>query len=141
MRRLWSSVAFRLAIGYGLFTIGAIFVLSAVFHSGTVGVLARSTDAGLVLLSNGLSEQFSTVGADGLRQQIELFLADEVDQDTEVYLLIGRHGRRLAGNIEGWTPSTAELGQFEYHKVIRDGHPSVSRLLARRLSDGGVLVV
>src|SRR5712691_7115064 len=102
MRRLRSSVAFRLALGYGLFTIGAIFVLSAVFHSGTVGVLARSTDAGLQMLSNGLSDQFSTVGADGLRQQIELLLAGEVDKDTEVYLLIGPDGRRLAGNIAGW---------------------------------------
>ena len=141
MRRLWSSVAFRLALAYGLSTIASIFVLSAVIHRAMLEVLDTGTDTRLVLLSNGLFDHFSTVGTDGLRQQIAMLLADEIDQDTEEYLLIGPDGQTLAGNIAGWTPSTAQLGQLELRKVIRDGVPTVSRLLARRLSDGGMLVV
>jgi signal transduction histidine kinase len=141
MTRLWTNVAFRLALGYGILVVGSMSVISAVFYFGTVGVLAHSTDAKLVVIANRLVQHFRTRGADALRREIDQLLDDGIDQDTEVYLLTGPDGRKLAGNLSGWAPSTAEGGQLEDRGVIRYGWPSVSRLLPRKLPNGGMLVV
>ena len=82
---------------YGLLAIGSMSVISAAFYFGTVGVLARSTDAKLLSISNKLATHFDTRGGDQLRQEIEQLLADGIEQDTEVYLLIAPDGRKLVG--------------------------------------------
>jgi len=141
MTRLWGNVAVRLAIGYGLLAVGSMSVISAVFYVGTVGVLARSIDAKLLSVSNRLADHFESRGADGLRQEIQQLLADGIEQDTEVYLLIGQDGRKVAGNITDWSKARAPLDRLTDLKVIRYGRPSLSRLLPRALPDGSVLVV
>ena len=141
MTRLWTSVAFRLALGYGILVISSISVISAVLYFGTVGVLEHGTDAKLELIANRLSGHFRNAGAAALRYEIDRLLADGVDQDTEVYLLTGPDGRKLAGNLAGWAPNPVAAGALEDRGVIRDGRPSVSRLLTQRLADGGMLVV
>jgi signal transduction histidine kinase len=141
MTRLWGNVAVRLAIGYGLLAVGSMSVISAVFYVGTVGVLARSIDAKLLSVSNRLADHFESRGADGLRQEIQQLLADGIEQDTEVYLLIGQDGRKVAGNITDWSKARAPLDRLTDLKVIRYGRPSLSRLLPRLLPDGSVLVV
>jgi signal transduction histidine kinase len=139
--RFWGTVAFRLALGYGLLAIASISVMSAVFYWGTVGVLARSTDAKLISVANRLAGHFTSRGADGLRQEIDQLLADGVDQDTEVYLFVAPNGRMMVGNISGWTTTTAPLDRLTDTKVLRYGRPSLSRLLPRLLPDGSILVV
>lgn len=141
MRNVWRSVAFRLALGYAILAVLSIWIIAAVFYFGTVGVLARNTDAKLQAISARLVTHFRDRGTDGLRQEIERLLADGVEQDTEVYLLVGTDGRKLAGNLAGWTPSASEAGRLEDHGVIRDGRPSVSRMLTVVLPDGAILVV
>jgi HAMP domain-containing protein len=143
MTRLWASVAFHLALGYGILVIGSMSVISAVLYFGTVGVLQHGTDAKLELIASRLSGHFRSAGSAALRREIDQLLADGVDQDTEVYLLTGPDGRKLAGNLAGWTPNPdpATAGTLEDRGVIRDGRPSVSRVLTRRLPDGGMLVV
>ena len=76
-------------------------VISAAFYFGTVGVLERSTDGKLVSLSKRLAEHFDSRGDDGLRQEIQQLLADGIEQDTEVYLLVAPDGRKMVGNIYG----------------------------------------
>jgi len=142
MRRLWRSVAFRLAVGYGALAIGSMAVVAAVFYFGTVGVLERGTDAKLESVAQRLSDHFvRRGGADALHREIAQLLADGVDQDTEVYLLLDRNGAKIVGNIEGWTPSATGLGQLQDRRITRDGRPSISRLLPLRLSDGETLIV
>ena len=141
MTRLWRNVAFRLALGYGLLAVGSMSVISAVFYVGTVGVLARSIDAKLLSVSNRLADHFESRGGEGLRQEIQQLLADGIEQDTEVYLLIGQDGRKIAGNIADWTKARAPLDRLTDLKVIRYGRPSLSRLLPRLLPDGSILVV
>lgn len=138
---MWTSVAFRLALGYAILAIASMSVIAAVFYFGTVGVLARNTDAKLHVVSTRLLDHFRGRGTEGLRQEIGRLLADGVEQDTEVYLLIASDGRKLAGNLSGWTPSNAESGRLEDRGVIRDGRPSVSRMLPLLLPDGSMLVV
>jgi signal transduction histidine kinase len=141
MTRLWGNVAVRLALGYGLLAVGSISVISAVFYVGTVGVLARSIDAKLLSVSNRLANHFESRGGDGLRQEIQQLLMDGIEQDTEVYLLIGQDGRKIAGNITDWSKARAPLDRLTDLRVIRYGRPSLSRLLPRLLPDGEVLVV
>ena len=141
MARFWGNVAFRLALGYGLLAVVSMSVISAGFYFGTVGVLARSTDGKLHLISELLARHFETRGSEGLRQEVQQLLADGIDQDTEVYLLIAPDGRKIVGNIAGWTVTAAPLDRLTDLKVIRDGRPSRSRLLPRLLAGGSILVV
>src|SRR5215471_7162879 len=99
MAKFWGTVAFRLALSYGLLAICSMSVISAAFYFGTVGVLVRSTDAKLHSLSIRLAEHFESRGEDGLRREIQQLLADGIEQDTEVYLLVGPDGRRVPRSI------------------------------------------
>jgi signal transduction histidine kinase len=141
MARIWTSVAFRLALGYGVLVVGSMSVISAVFYFGTVGVLLHAIDAKLATIADRLAVHYRSRGAQALREDIERLLTDGIDQDTEVYLLTGPDGRKLAGNLSGWTPSPVEAGVLEDRGVIRDERPSVSRLLPQQLPGGGMLVV
>jgi signal transduction histidine kinase len=141
MPRFWGTVAFRLALSYGLLAIGSMSVISAAFYFGTVGVLERSTDGKLVSLSKRLAEHFDSRGDDGLRQEIQQLLVDGIEQDTEVYLLVAPDGRKMVGNIYGWTQKSAPLDSLTDLAVMRNGRPSLSRLLPRLLPDGSILVV
>lgn len=141
MNRLWDSVAFRLAIGYGALALSSTLLISAVFYFGTVGVVAHRADAKLQVLSNRLVEHYGSAGAETVRHDLEQLLSDGIDQDTEVYELIGPDGQIIAGNLAGWTPLPAEAGKFEDRGVIRNGQPSVSRLLPVVLADGAIIVV
>jgi len=141
MPRLWGHVAFRLALGYGLLALGSICVVSAAFYFGTVGVLARSTDSNLISTSQRLTRHYESRGSEGLRQEIRQLLADGIEQDTEVYLLVAPDGQKIVGNISGWTTAMMPLDRLTDLKVVRDGRPSFSRLLPRQLPDGSILVV
>jgi signal transduction histidine kinase len=141
MAKLWGTVAFRLALGYVVLAIGSMSVISAAFYFGTVGVLARSTDGKLVSISQRLARHFETRGSEGLRQEVQQLLVDGIEQDTEVYLLVAPDKRKIVGNIFGWTEATAPLDRLTDLAVMRNGRPSLSRLLPRLLPDGSILVV
>src|SRR5215469_4029437 len=141
MRSVWSSVAFRLALGYAILVVASMSVIAAVFYFGTVGVLARNTDAKLQSASARLSAHFRDRGVEPLRQEIDQLLADGIEQDTEVYLLVGADGRKLAGNLAGWSPTQSDEGRLQDRGVIRNGRPSVSRVLPILLPSDAVLVV
>ena len=141
MTRFWGTVAFRLALGYGLLAIGSMSVISAAFYFGTVGLLARSTDAKLLSISQRLARHFETRGSEGLQQEVQQLLVDGIEQDTEVYLLVASDGQKIVGNIFGWREATAPLDRLTDLAVTRNGRPSLSRLLPRLLPDGSILVV
>lgn len=141
MTRFWGTVAFRLALGYGLIAIGSMSVISAALYFGTVGVLSRSTDAKIVSISSRLADHYAARGDNGLRQEIRQLLTDGIEQDTEVYLLVAPDGQKMIGNISGWTPASVPLDRLTDVEVLRYGRPSLSRLLPRLLPDHSILVV
>jgi signal transduction histidine kinase len=141
MTKLFNTVAFRLAMGYGALVLGAMAVISAVLYFGTVGVLDRETDAKLVATSDRLTKHFATRGNAALQREIQQLLTDGLDQDTEVYLLVSPDGEKLVGNLSGWTNDKITLDRLEDQTITRYGRPSVSRLLPHELPNGATLVV
>lgn len=140
MAKLFGSVAFRLALGYGALVVGAMMVISAVFYFGTVGVIGRGINAKLATISQRLTDHFQARGVEALQQEIQQLLTDGIDQDTEVYLLLDAAGQRVVGNIAS-SGSRTPPDQLTDETVERYGRPSVSRLLSHRLSNGDLLVV
>jgi len=141
MNRIWGSVGFRLALGYGILALGSTLVVSAVFYFETVGVVARRADAKLQMLSDRLAAHYIDRGPEAVSREIDGLLNDGIDQDTEVFELLGADGRKQIGNLAGWAAAADELNRFENYAVIRNGQPSISRLLPQRLPDGAVVVV
>ena len=140
MTRLLGSVAFRLALGYGVLVVATMTVVSAALYFGTVGVIDRGVDAKLSRISALLIERFETGGAQALQRRIQQLLTDGIDQDTEVYAVLDADGRNIVGNVSGLDHG-APLDRLTVQTIIRDGRPSTSRLLPHRLSNGHVLVV
>jgi signal transduction histidine kinase len=140
MPRLRGSVAFRLALGYGVLVVGTMAVISAALYFGTVVVIDQGIDAKLSKISEQLIERFETGGGEALRRRIQQLLTDSIDQETEVYSLLDADGRNIVGNVSTLGPGTP-LDRLTDQMIVRDGRPSTSRLLPHRLSNGDVLVV
>jgi len=140
MARLLGSVAFRLALGYGVLVVGTMAVISAALYFGTVVVIDRGIDAKLSKISEQLIDRFETGDAQALQRRIQHLLTDGIDQDTEVYALLDAGGQNIVGNVSALGPGTP-FDRLTDHMIVRDGRPSTSRLLQHRLSNGDVLVV
>jgi len=141
MIRLFGSVIFRLAIGYGALVIGAMAMISAVLYFETVGVLSRGIDAKLVNNSARLSQRLENDGIDRLGTYITELLHDGVEQDTEDYLLLDPEGRKVAGNLGSGDGNALPFDRPSDRRVMRYDRPSASRVLPHRFADGTVLVV
>ncbi len=138
---LFSTVTFRLALGYGALVIGAMVATSIVLYFGTVGVIDRNIDSKIKAISERLTNQYETQGITGVQREIEQLLTDGVDQDTEIYLLVDARGRTIAGNLSAWDRRNVVLEQLTEAHVTRGGKPSTGRLLLRRFPSGDLLVV
>ncbi len=136
---LRDSLAFRLAFLYGLAVVLVMLVVAVTFYYGTVGVLAQSIDTQLGTLSLRLAADQQ--GSEGIAEEIGRLLGDGVASDTEIYLLTGPDGRKIAGNIEPWDWASDPVGALFDRQVLRLGRPSTARLLLVRLPDGNSLVV
>jgi signal transduction histidine kinase len=118
-----------------------VAVISAVLYFGTVGVLGREINSKLYAIAERLTDRFEIRGAAALQQEIEQLLTDGIDQDTEVYLLLGPDGQKIVGNLSGWTTASLSLDRLTDQAVTRAGRPSISRLLPHKLPNGATLVV
>lgn len=141
MIRLFNTVAFRLAMGYGILVLCAVAVIGTTLYLGTVGVLDREIDGKLYGISDRLIERFGEHGPEGIQKEINQLLTDRVDFDTEVYLLVEPDGKKIIGNIDPVTGTALRLDRPVDTEVVRYGRLSTSRLLPRELSNGAILIV
>ena len=141
MIRLFNTVAFRLALGYGILVLTTIGVISTILYLGTVGAISREIDARLYGELDRLNKRFEERGVAGVEQGIQELLTDGIDTDTEVYLLAGPDGKKIIGNIDPVTGSSMPLNRLIYRKVIRNDKLSMSRLLPHELPNGAFLIV
>ncbi|MBV8586842.1 MAG: HAMP domain-containing protein [Verrucomicrobia bacterium] len=141
MSKLFNTVAFRLAAGYAFLVIGAVALISALLYWCTVGVLDRQIDAKVVAISNRLVRQTEANGTAALQTEIQQLLTDNIDQDTEDYLLLDADGKKIIGNLAIWPVKRLELGKILDLKVTRNNRPSHSRVILAALPDGSTLIV
>jgi len=140
MARLLASVAFRLALGYGVLVVGTMVIISTALYFGTVIVIDRGIDAKLSKLSNDLIDRFEADNVLAIQHRIQQLLTDGIDQETEVYALLDAGGRNIVGNVAALRPGTP-FDRLTDQAIVRDGRPSSSRLLPHRLANGDVLIV
>lgn len=141
MRNLHRSIAARLALGYGVLVVVSISIVCAVFYFGTIGVLDRSVDRKLALLSERLAALYQQGGSSRTTAEIAHLLTDRTDSDTEIFLLVDADGRRVAGNLSSWPDASSPVGQLLHRDVTREGRRVPARMLIRDLDGGARLFV
>ncbi|MGK5080021.1 sensor histidine kinase [Janthinobacterium sp. HLX7-2] len=141
MRNWHRSIAARLALGYGVLVIVSISIVCAVFYVGTIGVLDRSVDRKLALLSERLAALYEQGDSGRTSAEIAHLLTDRTDSDTEIFLLVGANGQRVAGNLSSWPDADSPVGKLLHRDVTREGRRVPARMLIRELAGGARLFV
>ena len=141
MDRIWHSVAFRLALLCGGLVVASVLVLSSVFYFVSLGLMERNIDAKILSITEKFSEGARSSGLSVLAQRIHSTLSDGVDSDVEILLLTDPSGKKLAGNISGWSDDSAPFDQTIDRLVMRGSGVSPSRVHLHKLADGALLVV
>ncbi len=141
MDKIWRSVAFRLAVICGALVIGSAAVFSMAFYFATFGVMARNADTKIFSVSARMTEDAGNRGLEAVARRIESTLSDGVDSDTEILLLTDSNGRKIAGNISGWTEKDMPSDQILDRTVSRGVGKSPARVLRHQLPGGATLIV
>lgn len=138
---LWrGSIVAKLVLGYGLLGIASIAAVSAVFYSGTIGVLDQNIDGKIMAQSERLLDSVGGGAYAALEREVQRQLGDGVDSDREILQLIDADGERSAGNLGTW-PATGHAEEMLTATVTRNGRGAPARLYLRPLNGGGVLIV
>ncbi|MFS2135433.1 ATP-binding protein [Duganella sp. Dugasp56] len=142
-----SSIAAKLVLGYGLLGTASIVLVSAVFYTGTVGVLDRDIDGKIVAQSDRLIEHAGRRHRGVLLAEVRRQLDDGIDSDREIFQLLDAAGAPVAGNLGTWpavdavAAADADTPPLVSAVVTRNGRPTTARLYLRPLDGGGVLIV
>ncbi|QNK01902.1 sensor histidine kinase [Dyella telluris] len=135
------SVVFRMAAGYGVLLLLSVTLIAAVFYVGTAGILRSNIDEQLRSRSRQLVQEEHQHGIGALAKDIHDLLTDNQDTDTEIYLLLDPHGRKLIGNLTAWPATAVATDGLHQLEVDRLDRHSSSRLLTHRFADGSTLLV
>jgi signal transduction histidine kinase len=132
------SIVTRLVLVYGVLTAFSVALVSIVFYLGTIGVLQQAIDEKIGLISQrGVTLYEKNPPA--LIGEIDRQLSDNIDTESEIFLLLAPNGRVLAGNLQRWPDFS--FRHLMSGEVVRDNQRVRARLLARRLPDGSLFVV
>ena len=139
--RPWSSLAFRLALSYGAMLVLTVAVVLAIFYMQIVGVLRNRLDQYATTQLKRLQEYAVVHGASALRGEVAHMLADGVNTDTEIVMLLTPEGQTIVGNATV-VPARrlTQLGMREL-TVQRGVRKVTGRVQAVELADGNLLVV
>ncbi len=141
MARAQWSIAARLAASYGLLLMLAVSILSAVFYISTVGVLERGADVKLRATAERLFSAYDVNRPAAILEAITAELADGIDSDKEVFVLLNAEGRVLGGNREKWRKFGFDEGSLDTVRIKRREQHTLVRVVWRQFSDGNRLVV
>jgi len=137
---LWRSVGFRLAFYYGFLVAVTMLAALAIVYLQTVGVLHQRMARQVGLSAQQLLAHVNEGGTEAASAAIDRALTDGRDSDSEIYLLVGREGEKLAGNLDRAPGAVAHAAPTQ-RRVERDGRSVNAYLVMHVLPDGGVLVV
>jgi signal transduction histidine kinase len=135
-----TSIAAKLVLGYGLLGIASIVAVSAVFYSGTIGVMDQNIDGKIMAQTERLLQTVDGGQRTALQAEVRRQLGDGIDSDREIFQIVDADGAPVGGNLGSW-PSLDNAPEFVSAMVLRNGHRAPARLYLRPLSDGEVLIV
>lgn len=107
LRRLWGSLGFRMASYYGLLVAITLLASFGIVYMQTVGVTYQRMTRHVASVGQQLSAHYGEGGTAALVAAIERDLTDDVNSDSEIYLLTDAQGRKIAGNIESLVRSAS----------------------------------
>lgn len=138
---IWSSVAFRLTLNYSILALLTSLLSLMFVHYQSVKILESQFSRQVQMTAQRMNAHFEQGGLAGLTREISLEMADHVNTDTEMFMLLDPVGRMLAGNI-AWDPIDAPLsGSGVMRSVLLRGQPAHGYLVARKLRDGSTLII
>lgn len=140
LRPLWRSIGFRLSFYYGFLVAITMLAALTIVYLQTVGVMHQRMVRQVALTAQQLLANAGEGDLEAASSAITRLLGDGRDSEHEIYLLIDREGRRLAGNLDQLPDLTAG-GDLARQRVTRDGQGINAYLITRALPQGGVLVV
>ena len=140
-RRLWNSISFRLTLNYGLLAILTTLILIGFIYFQFIGALRTEYARQITATAQRLIVTYEVGGRDDLISAIELTLSDRIDSPREIFLLLDKEGRKLAGNLAETPPSDAASAEVFDAEVIQDGIPTRGHLKVQTLAHGETLVV
>jgi signal transduction histidine kinase len=135
-----TSIAAKLVLGYGLLGIASIVAVSAVFYSGTIGVMDQNIDGKIMAQTERLLQTVDGGQRTALQAEVRRQLGDGIDSAREIFQIVDADGAPVGGNLGSW-PSLDNAPEFVSAMVLRNGHRAPARLYLRPLSDGEVLIV
>ena len=134
LSEVWRTSTFRLSLLYGLlFTVGAVALLALVYVRSAV-YLTQRVDR--ILDAQASAEM--TLPPSALRQTINDALI--VNGRASVFALFAADGSKITGNLPA-LPADLQPGGRPIEAPASAEFPAPTRLLARRLPSGDVLVV
>lgn len=138
---IWHSVAFRLTLNYSILALlTSLLSLMFLYHQ-VVNIQEAQFSRQVQTTAQRLNAHFDQGGLSALIQEISLEMADHVNSDTEMFLLLDPVGRMLIGNI-AWDPSGVLFnGSGVTRPVLLRGEPAHGYLVARKLPDGSTLII
>lgn len=134
----WRSAGFRLAAYYGFLVIFVMVVIVTIIYMRTAVVFYHRMEHQVAVVGDDMRERFGVGGLPALEQAIHRHLADGVNDNTEIFLLLDTAGRKLAGNLD---EPPAEMTGREQRLVSRDGTPIMAYVSSSVLPDGSILYV
>lgn len=138
---IWSSVAFRLTLNYSILALLTSLMSLMFVYFQSVKILEAQFSRQVQITAQRLNAHFERGGLPSLTREISLEMADHVNTDTEMFMLLDPVGRMLVGNI-AWDPSDVPLnGSGVKRSVLLRGAPAHGYLIARRLPDGSTLII
>ncbi len=141
LRRFWGSLGFRMASYYGLLVAITLLASLGIVYMQTVGVMYQRMTRHVASVGQQLSAHYGEGGTAALVAAIERDLADDVNSDSEVYLLTDAQGRKLAGNIDRVVDTPMVPRGETMRAVVRAGQVVTAYLVSWPFPDGSLLVV
>ncbi|WP_254924427.1 sensor histidine kinase [Bordetella genomosp. 4] len=106
-----------------------------------IGALRTEYARQITATAQRLMVTYEEGGPEDLISAIELTLSDRIDSPREIYLLLDKDGRKLAGNLTNIPLSSATSTEVFDAEVIQDGIPARGHLKVQTLAQGETLVV
>jgi hypothetical protein len=103
--------------------------------------MVNQVDKKILEIAENFSAAAERNGIQSVVRRIETSLADGVDSDVEIFLLLNQSGNIIAGNVSNWDTTVTASNTVTDQRISRGRGMAASRITTRMLVDGSFLVI